>query len=152
MILKNINYNYIYKVYFKGLLKANFDDFKLTFYHNNEDYILDDFPSFLLHLNDLSRKKKSHNFCNIKEIISLKENSKINISQYFVFLYSIKNDEKVMKKGLFIGKCDDNNYRILGIWPIENNPKISLINENYNQLLIDIKKKSAKYKDILLIS
>jgi hypothetical protein len=150
--MEEINYNLIYKVHFQGI-STDKEDLRLTFHSLNNEYLLEDFPKFLLLINDLSRKKKTYSFGNIKEIIPLGQASPFKIAQYFVVMYTEQVMDKSPKKnGLLIGKIEDTKYNVLGVWPVITNDQQISFKSNFNNILSEIIEKPQKFVDILLIS
>lgn len=144
----------IYKVYFQGVSESNSEDISLTFFqHNNQEIILDAFPSFLLEYNEIARKKKVYSFGNIKEILPLGNATKANITQYYVLLFTlIQGMEKPKKSGLLIGKHKEKDFIILGIWPYEPSMKDVSDSEGYNQILRNIIEDPSHFRNVLLVN
>lgn len=145
-------HNFIYKVYFKGIKKHDHDLINLTFLNDASEVFLENFPNFLLLINEKSRKKLAHSFSNIQEIIPMGNASKVDITQFIAVLYTEKNlDGQNLKQGILIGKIKDGRYKLLGAWPrIVQENKIRE-KTDYKLKLQEIIEKESNFTDILII-
>ncbi len=146
-------YNCVYKVYFKGLKKQNDTLLNITFLNDASEEYLEDFPHFMLIVNERSRKKTAHSFSNIQEIITLGEATKKDIAQFIVVLLTETEAElPASKQGLLIGKMSDNRFKILGYWPRVVKTSQTGSDPDYNLLFQDVIAHEGKYADVLIIT
>lgn len=150
--MANKEHNFIYKVYFKGIKKHDHDLINLTFLNDASEIFLEDFPNFLLLINEKSRKKAVHSFSNIQEIITLGNASKVDITQFIAVLYTEKNLEgQNQKHGILVGKMKDSRYKLLGVWPRIVQEKKIFEKTDYNLIFTDIIQKEENFTEVLVI-
>ncbi len=146
-------YNCVYKVYFKGLQKQNDTLLSLTFLNDAAETYLENFPHFMLIVNERSRKKMAHSFSNIQEIITLGKATKKDITQFIVVLLTETDaDQPAPKHGILIGKMNDNRFKILGYWPRVVKESHQGSEPDYDSLFQEVIANEAKFTDVLIIT
>jgi hypothetical protein len=141
-----------FKVYFSGNDAFPATGLNLTFFSLPNPIQLEQFQTYLVKFNDISRKKSIHSFGNIKEVISTGTRGVGKIHQHYIILYSIKIEDKLLRTGILIGDHSESGFLVLGIWPISAIESAVPSKEGYKALFDQILNSPENFTDILLIS
>lgn len=145
----------VFKIYFKGASLELDKEMNLTFYYHS-DLVekFDEFPTFMLNYNELTRKKQSFSFNNITEVITYGKANKSDIVNFYAILRTEldANGNEKEKQGYLIARNKDQQDLIVGYWPypyflhhieMHLNPAINLRNMLQNP---------EKFREILIVS
>ena len=137
-----------FKVYYKDIKIVDLTDFSLVFFTEPQNQpLLEDFHQFILKYNDLIAKKKGKMHQLIKEIIPYGNASKDGITQF----YSLLLTKQGKKYGYLVGNEKNNGFKILGVWPLQEedySTRIREISEDLSQII----QNPDIYENILLLS
>ena len=153
--MENIKEEGVFKIYFKGTeLEAN-QQFNLSFYYHSENVEpFNDFQTFMLNYNQLTREKQNYSFSNIIKVVTFGDIKEMEIQNYYVILRTVTKDpgEKEEDQGYLVARTKKNEYLVVGYWPFPYFIHHREVNLNPIINLKNMLQQLEKYTDILLVT